>query len=505
MIRRLIFQFSHTLAPVFVGLLILHCGKKEDAAKETMIARIGDKTISQNEFIRRAEYTIRPGYCRGDDYVQRKIVLNSLVAEKLLALEAGDHNALLENEEWQLYLQGRKEQAMRQWLYYKEGYEKIVLDTAEVKKLFKIAGRKYKIAYYTIKDDTVAELVGQELRKHGKTFEEIYGKTGSLEGIPQREVAWNAPEHEAIHAALFSDLLQKDQVLGPLKIEDNDYVVIKILGWTSEVAITDTQIQRRWREVSEKLTEQKAEAVFEKYAQNVMHGKKIEFNPSVFRRIVEIVGPYYLKAFEEKQSALNQQLWNQHDNENMLTQMGNSFDAILNEPFFRIDGKIWSVRDFEREVKIHPLVFRQRRIKQGDFAEQFKLAVVDMVRDRYLAEVAYKKGYDRVETVQRNVEMWKDNLLFLYQLNAHLKAIGKHQNFSKDYFKIVEADLNPYVDSLQAKYRNQIEINTEAFEKIKLTNIDMLAVQSNVPFPIVVPGFPVITTAHQLDYGKKMQ
>ncbi|MDZ7289739.1 MAG: hypothetical protein ONB44_07075 [candidate division KSB1 bacterium] len=503
---RLFCKFYLVIIAALIGMLLLHCGKKEDlAGQETIIARIGDKTISQNEFIRRAEYTIRPVYCRGDDYIHKKIVLNSLVAEKLLALEAGEDNELLQNEEWQLYLRGRKEQAMRQWLYYQEGYKKVVLDTAEVKKFYQLAGRKYRIAYYTIKNDTIAALVARELHEQGRTFEEVYGKTGSLEGIPQREVAWNSPEHEVIHTAMFSDVLQKDQVLGPLKIEDNYHVVIKVLGWTEELAITDTQIQKRWRDVSEGLTEQKAEAIFEKYVLKVMRGKKIEFNPSTFRRVVNIVGPFYLRSFAEKEAALKQQLWNQQDQENILNRAGKDFEAVLDEPFFRIDGKIWSVRDFEREVKIHPLVFRKKRVTKGDFAEQFKLAVVDMVRDRYLAEEAYKKGYDRVEVVRRNVEMWKDNLLFLYQLNKHLKAIGKQEDFGKEYMKIIETDLNPYVDRLQAKYANKIEINTDAFEKIKLTRIDMMVIQQNVPFPIVVPGFPVITTDHQLDYGRKMK
>jgi len=49
-----------------------------------------------------------------------------------------------------------------------------------------------------------------------------------------------------------------------------------------------------------------------------------------------------------------------------------------------------------------------------------------------------------------------------------------------------------------------IEINTEAFEKAKLTRIDMIVVQRNVPFPIIVPGFPMATTVHLLNYGKKM-
>lgn len=503
--QRLFSLFLHTSIAAFIGLLILRCGKKDESIPETLIARIGDKTISQNEFIRRAEYTIRPDYCRGDDYLQKKIVLNSLVAEKLLALEAGNDNPLLQNEAWQLYLQGRKEQAMRQWLYYKEGHEKVVLDTTEVKKFYEIAGRKYKIAYYAIKNDTIAALVEKALHTQGKTFEEVFSEAGSLTGIPQREVKWNSPEHETIHAALFSHPVEKGAVLGPLKIEDHDYVVMKILDGTKELAITDTQIQKRWRDVSERLTEQKAAAAFEKYSLQVMQGKKIEFNPATFRQIVNLVGPHYLKSFAEKQTAANQQLWNESDHEKSVTPIGNSFDAMLNEPFFRIDNKVWTVRDLEHEIKIHPLVFRKRQIDKGDFAEQFKLAVVDMVRDRYLADAAYQKGYDRVEVVQRNVEMWKDNLLFLFQLNNYLKALGKQGNFNKDYLQIIMTDLKPYIERLQAQYANQIEINTTAFEKIQLTNIDMLVIQKNMPFPVAVPGFPVITTDHQLDYGRKMQ
>lgn len=505
MLRRLFFRFALTAIAVFIGLLILHCSKKEAAVSETLIARIGDKTISQNEFIRRAEYTIRPDYCRGDDYLQKKIVLNSLVAEKLLALEAGNDNPLLQNEDWRLYLQGRQEQAMRQWLFYQEGHKKVVLDTAEVKKFYELAGKKYKIAYYAIKNDTIAALVEKALREQGKTFEEVFNQTGTLEGIPQREVQWNSPEHEVIHAALFAQSVHKGQVLGPLKIDDNDHVVMKILDGTKELAITDAQIQKRWRDVSERLTEQKAVAAFEKYGSQVMHGKKIEFSPATFQQVVNLVGPFYLKSFEEKQAAMSQQLWNQPDQEKLLAAIGNSFAAMREEPFFRIDGKIWTVRDFEREMKIHPLVFRKRRIGKNDFAEQFKLAVVDMVRDRYLADAAYQKGYDRVEAVQRNVEMWKDSLLFLFQLNSYLKSLGKQENFNKDYMQIIAADLNPYVERLQAKYAGQIEINTAAFEKIRLTTIDMLVIQRNMPFPVVVPGFPVITTAHQLDYGRKMQ
>jgi hypothetical protein len=48
-----------------------------------------------------------------------------------------------------------------------------------------------------------------------------------------------------------------------------------------------------------------------------------------------------------------------------------------------------------------------------------------------------------------------------------------------------------------------IEINTDEFEKIELTSIDLVATQPDLPFPMIVPTFPIITTDTRLDYGKK--
>ena len=81
---------SGRLSLIILFLLLTFCSREKDPnleMKETILARIGDKTISVNEFIRRAEHTVRPPYCRGGHNLQKKIVLNSLIAEKLFTLE----------------------------------------------------------------------------------------------------------------------------------------------------------------------------------------------------------------------------------------------------------------------------------------------------------------------------------------------------------------------------------------------------------------------------------
>ncbi|MDZ7372289.1 MAG: hypothetical protein ONB12_14100, partial [candidate division KSB1 bacterium] len=147
------FRFLIIVAATIFAL----CSRKQAPMEgEKVLVRIGDKaTITVNEFIARAEYWPRPDYCRQNNYIDKKIVLNSLIAEKLMAMEAGEDCPLLRSEEFQLFLKGRKEQAMRQWMHHVEATAKVKLDSAEIKKTFNLAGREYELAYFSTRDTAV--------------------------------------------------------------------------------------------------------------------------------------------------------------------------------------------------------------------------------------------------------------------------------------------------------------------------------------------------------------
>ena len=101
--------------------------------------------------------------------------------------------------------------------------------------------------------------------------------------------------------------------------------------------------------------------------------------------------------------------------------------------------------------------------------------------------------------------MWHDAMMSDYWRDQYLNRKGYEGDFRKDYLSAIEQYLNPLVDSLQIKYADKIEINTDLFEQITLTTIDLFVLQSGVPYPIVSPGFPIVTTDNRLDYGTKME
>ncbi len=498
-VRKFIICIFIIFAPIF---LLTLCSKNDkDEIQEIILAKIGDKKILLKEFIQRSEYTIRPNYCKGNNNIHKKIVLNSLIAEKMLALEAGENLELSQNRHFQRYIQGRQEQAMRQLLYEQEGVNKVKLNSTEIKRIYKVAGRKYNIQYFTLNDESVAIEVQKWLNKDGKLFEDIYKTLSGNENIPEREVEWQTSNNEVIHEALFTNVLDKNQIIGPLKTDQNSYIVIKIDGWVDRLAISTTDIQQRWNDVSEKLKEKHALKIYENYVANVMKGQKIEFVNDTFYKLVNLFAPIYLSSNKEKEKLLLDRVIDRTKENETLEDLGDRIEVLRDKDLYMFNNKIWTVRDFEQELERHPLVFRKRNIESREFGVQFKLAVVDMMRDFALNDEAYNRGYDQFKVIKRYTRMWRDALVALYQKQKYLKTVISERN-EMSSMDIITDYLNPYIDELQKKYNYDVEINVEQFEKIKFSRIDMVVLQQNVPFPVYVPYFPQVTTDHKLDYGR---
>jgi len=81
-------------------------------------------------------------------------------------------------------------------------------------------------------------------------------------------------------------------------------------------------------------------------------------------------------------------------------------------------------------------------------------------------------------------------------------VLGKNDRKQIDF---PERHLSVYTDSLLKKYNARIQISGSNFERIKLTRIDMVVGNENVPYLEAVPAFPLITTKNSLDYGRRLE
>jgi hypothetical protein len=305
-----------------------------------------------------------------------------------------------------------------------------------------------------------------------------------------------------VHNALFGNALKGNQVIGPLRVEDDSYLYMRVKGWTDHVAATEKQLSERLSDVKKKLKDEKGTILYEKFMRTVMKNKKLEFDREAFTKLTELMAPSYLQSKKEIEQLFLDKTFDRKRDENPNLRIDNvKIDAIKDLSLFKLDGKIWSIQDAFEEMEKHPLVFRKRKLTKENFAEQLKFAIVDMVRDRYLTNVAYERGYDKHFSVTNNTEMWQDAVVSLWQKGEYLKTLNVADT---NQIQVIRKYLNPYFDSLKRKYSDAIEVNVDAFNKINLTSIDMMVVQKNMPFPVLVPSFPQLTTDHQLNYGNKM-
>ena len=186
---------------------------------------------------------------------------------------------------------------------------------------------------------------------------------------------------------------------------------------------------------------------------------------------------------------------------NELPSAGPELD--LDAPFCTIDQRAWTVGDLRKELMSHPLVFRTKNLNRGNFAAQLELAMVDMMRDRFLTQEAYAKSLDDSPEIGRTMDMWKDAYLAIRQQRRVMAA-------ARERGIVIEHDQpgmlrywESYLAELQRKYGASVRINREALEKISVTNVDFVALRPGVPYPIAVPGFPILILSDNLEYARQ--
>ena len=485
-------------------LLLVNCGS-EAAPVGEILATIGDRIITKEDFMRRSEYTIRPNYCSGDNYIHRKIILNSLISEKLLALESME-SPIKADPDFNAYIQGRQEQTMRQWLFKKQAYDIVEIDTTDLKMANRLASRTYTIQFATLPDSNAAK-AWNAATDDGYDFETMATFLSGSDSISEKAITWFDREDQNIRSALFDTPHQKGDVLGPIALDDGKFISLKLKGWVGRPAITQSAQAQHWQDVHTRLVEVEADGIYKRYVGSIMADKEMKLNREVFKSYSARSAELYLRSDEDKKKMLNRAVWNAE--EQVFTESLNDLpgglprDAIL----FDVNGEVWSVDRFESFLKKHPLVFRSKKMSYAEFPEQLKFAIADMVRDYYLTQEAYNLGYDKVTNVVQSKQLWEDHYVSRQSRNDYLRTVLDASTDSLDLeeIDILENYMNPYIDSLQTKYSDAISIDTDMFEDIKLSNIPMMVSNRNVPFPLAVPAFPRLTTDNKLNYGKKIE
>jgi hypothetical protein len=463
---------------------LFHTADAVSQSDNTTLARVVDKVLTMREFKLRTELTIRP-----DNFKDKNTALDNLISEKILALEAQQKSFLPANPVFQATLKGIKEQSMRDKLRDEIGIRNVRLDTSEVKAAYNLSQREYEVEFYTFADQDMAQRIKAAFENAPELSDDIFKELETVVGKkPIRRVRFEDADDDAIHESLFSMPIDTGSVIGPLKLGTGGYIVMRVVNRVDYPILSGQDQLTRWTEVRDFLRKSKAGKLWGAYQADLMKGKRIEFNKATFTTLSDVAFKYYM--WRKERDSLRTEMQE-------IPIPGSGLD--LKAPFFTIDNRTWSVGDFQEELLSHPLVFRTTALDTSNFKGEFKLAIVDMVRDHYLTLESYKRSLDASDDVRLTVEMWKDALLAQEEEKTILQSALQKGIIKADDREGVRHYWISYLQNLQMKYSNRIIIDRDALAKIQLTNIDLFVFRQGVPYPVVVPEFPLFISTQKLD------
>jgi hypothetical protein len=458
-------------------LQLNRCGKPE-SSDNTILARVGPRIITESDFQARAELTIRPGNIKTP-----QAVLNNLIAEKLFALESDD-SELARSEIFQAYIQGIREQAMREQLYIDIAVKPVRLDDAEIDSVYRLSQRAYDLEFFTINNPQITQDINERLMTHQNTPGQIFESLKSRADSGNQTVKWRDPENDNIHRALYSKQYNSGEVIGPVRIADKQWIIMRVMDVKIQPVIGPEDTALRLKEVREKLTDLKAKMTWQQYKDRLMRGKEVRFEKEVFETIVN----WYIEI--QKNKELEQQ--KESADSQYVPGPPASLNQMLDRPFFHLDGKIWTVGDFKQAIMRHPLVYRQQPADER-FPERFKTAVADLLVDHFLNQEAYRRGLDKRAEVKKQGELWSDSYLAHDYVTNYLRKINIGELQKKDYTYKGTRAIDEYLGVLSKKYGNDIQVNSQLLRKLDLISIPLVAMRQGMPYPLAVPGFPIYT------------
>lgn len=487
--KKLSFLFLFLLVFMYSG-----CSKKESenrVLRKNIIAIVATDTIFVNDFIRRCEFTVRPVYCQKDGYHDKNICLNSLIAEKLFALEAGTDNPLMRNPNFRARLQGIKEQLMREEMIRDEVVAKIKILEKELQQAYKNSKKTIHTEAVLLREDADVPAIIQDAR-NGTPFGELAKKHAGVSGKIEKDVQWGHTDRDA-QAAIFSDKVTAGTVLAPQKVKDG-YRLIKVTGWSENIELSRANQQLQVENVKAKLMDYHIREKYREYAQNIMKGKRIDFNRKGWQFLVKALEPFYLR--DDTTAKVNNDPFMQQ--ETFYNRLLQTEDQVL----MTVNDDVWRIKDLRLAIRKHPLEIGTKALTKENFPHRLRAAIAGLITDTFLTDLAREKGYDQSYKINRTVDEWKRYYLFLYQRDRFLQNKDYKGRISTDYFEAFDRFLTPYFDSLKVKYDSSIRFNPQALQNFRLTRLPMIAHKTKGPYTQVVPPFPLVTNSIKTNYKR---
>ena len=230
------------------------------------LAIVRENVITKNDFMKRAEYTIRPQYCNSSNNIDKKIVLNSLIAEKILAAECKSELDIDKKR----FLRGITEQAMRRVMLEDQVNSNLAIDSQIITDLYNKSLISYEVDFLSFSNkylDSIKWALETE-----KNFIDI---SRMISTKPANKKLRFLNSSKKVQKEIFNKERNLSEIIGHIEISNNEYILIKIINKNRIPIISLENQKKHYEDIKDNYIELKSIEIRKHQISNIMSDKKI--------------------------------------------------------------------------------------------------------------------------------------------------------------------------------------------------------------------------------------
>ncbi len=451
---------------LFILLGSFGCGAQIEL-EENVLAKVDDKIITVDDFIKRAELTPRIRIFSVNGYSGNRALLEMLIGEKLFAIEAIQSGLNLDGE-FKRKISIIESQAVLRELYADAVMNLVNIEEEEIHKAFDRLQKTIVIKHFSA-----------ETHKDAVSFRELVEDVGSFDAALRKKMGEDYDEKSHIAKLTWGKVNEKLEnsiyKLKPNEVSilevNGGYLVLKIDNIIVNPLRTESQFFQKRSEITKILRMRKADAQSDKFVDDFMkrNGAKIEGRNFglLVREIEKNVKNISLKQPEIAPIKL-------------MSSLGESelIRQNWNEAVASFKDGVMTIGDVVQKLSDRPNPMDKRSIT--DVKVTFSNILLEIIRDELLAREGVRRGLHKRKEVRDELRIWRD--YFLY--NGMINSLDMKAQSSEDIV---------FSEKLQ-KLKTQIpvSINMKKLNSIKLTDIPLLAVRSGQSNQLAVPPWPQV-------------